>query len=190
MKGGGTEIERSLTFEKNSFTESKNHDLIFKFTIQNWGNSRCIWQLSPKAAICCIFSEHLLIRTPLDGCFFSEIPRAELTKNVEHHYGKLLRNLTFKVLISHCFETQKFLQLNSNVENTSVSSLYWRLMVPATAWCCTAALLLLISSGLCIPRIRGIYWQFFFKNTEYRLLHLFNFRDCAWSFFALSIIKI
>ena len=105
MKGGGTEIERLLTFEKNSFTESKNHDLIFKFTIQNWGNSRCVWQLSPKAAICCIFSEHLLIRTPLDGCFFSEIPRAK-TKNVEHHYGKLLRNLIFKVLISQFWNSK------------------------------------------------------------------------------------
>ena len=34
MKGGGTEIEGLLTFERNSFTESKNLDFL-KFPIQN-----------------------------------------------------------------------------------------------------------------------------------------------------------
>ena len=31
MKGGGTEIERYLTFERNSSSKKKNLDLILKF---------------------------------------------------------------------------------------------------------------------------------------------------------------
>ena len=42
MKMGGTEIEVLLTFERNSFTESKNHDFFtFQFKTEETADAFC-----------------------------------------------------------------------------------------------------------------------------------------------------
>ena len=95
MKGGGTEIEVLLTFERNWFTESKNLDFFFTFQFKT-------------------------VETADEFYNYHNSLYRSIVQNVEYCYGKLLlRNLLFKVLISHFSETQTFLHLNSNAENTS-----------------------------------------------------------------------